>query len=156
MNQKTMAGLVVGAIVIAGGAFYAGMSYGDDSGPVAGQGQFASGQFQRGQGGQLGGTRAGRAGTGFTAGEVITKDDTGITVKMQDGSTRIVLTSPTTQVMKSTSGSLADVAVGSEVMVTGTANGDGSVTAQTVQLRPAGSPTGFPRGTQSTEPTQNQ
>lgn len=38
--------------------------------------------------------------------------------------------------MKSASGSAADVAVGSSIVVTGSKNSDGSVTAQSIQIRP--------------------
>ncbi len=56
----------------------------------------------RGTNGAAGFQGAGR-GTmgGFTAGEVLSKDDSGITIKMMDGSTKIVLVNGSTAVMKS-------------------------------------------------------
>ena len=71
-----------------------------------------------------------------TIGKVISKDDTSITVKGRDGSSKIVLYTPTTQVMKSTSGSSTDITVGSQVLVQGKTNSDGSVTAQNISIRP--------------------
>lgn len=70
-------------------------------------------------------------------GQVIAQDATSVTVKLRDGSSKIVLVSGSITVSKMASGSLQDVTVGTEVMITGSANSDGSVTAQTVQIRPS-------------------
>jgi hypothetical protein len=53
---------------------------------------------------------------------------------MQDGSTKIVLVSATTQITKSATGTQADLKTGENVVVTGTPNSDGSLTATNVQL----------------------
>lgn len=126
--------MVIGAVVIAGGAFYGGMMYATSKSPA--RGQFASGQ-SNGQFGGPNGARGARGGMGgFTAGEILSKDATSITIKMQDGSTKIVLVSSSTQVMKSISGTLDDLSQGTNVVVMGSANSDGSVTAESVQIRP--------------------
>lgn len=135
MNTKTIVGALVALVIVGAGAFYGGTKYADSASAHAGaaSAEFGNGQFAgaRGQGGRMG------AG-GFTGGEIISKDATSITVKMQNGSTKIVLVGGATQVMKSTTGSIDDLATGTNVSVTGTANSDGSVTAQLVQIRPAG------------------
>lgn len=136
MNNKIIIG-VVGAIVIAGASFYGGMTYGKSSAPA--RGQLSGGNFEQFQNGGMGnmGPRGGMGG-GITAGEIISKDATSITIKMQDGSTKIILFSDSTQVMKTAAGSLDDLSVGTNVSVTGTTNSDGSITGQSVQIRPAG------------------
>src|SRR3989338_8524099 len=135
MNTKIIAG-VVGAVVIAGAAFYGGMVYGKSKIPA--RGQFGSGQFVGGSNGvRMQGARTGSNGGGFTAGEIISKDASSITIKMQDGSTKIVLVGSSIEITKSAAGSVEDLATGINVTVVGTANSDGSVTAESVQIRPA-------------------
>lgn len=132
MNKKIITGVV--AIVILGGVFYAGVAYGKSG--TSARSQFGNGQFTGNLNG-VGGMRAGMGG-GFIAGEIISKDVSSVTIKMQDGSTKIVLVGTSTQVMKSAIGTANDLITGTTVTVTGSANSDGSVTAQSVQIRPAG------------------
>ncbi len=131
-KQKKIIGGAIGAVVLAGGVFYAGMAVGKGATPARGAGA----------GGQFGGTSAGNmrrtANGGFVSGQIIAKDATSITVKTQNGSTKIILLSPTTQVMKSTAGTIDDLAEGTNIIATGAAQADGSVAAQSVQIRPAG------------------
>lgn len=94
-------------------------------------------QMMRGNG-QYGGRAGGMMrGGGAVAGEVISKDDKSITIKTSDGGSKIIFFSGTTTFSKSAQGTIADVAVGSQLFVGGTTNTDGSVTATTIQLRPA-------------------
>ncbi len=132
MDKKYIISAVVGAVVIAGAGFYAGDTYAKSSTPA--RSAFAAGQFA----GRMGGMGIGTRGAGgFTAGEIISKDATSITIKMQDGSTKIVLVGASTQIMKAASGTAADLVSGTQVVVTGSVNSDGSLTAQSVQIRPA-------------------
>lgn len=95
---------------------------------------FAASQFSSGQGGGRG---QGRFGQDRPAnGEIISADDKSVTVKLQDGSSMIVLLTNTTAFNKSAEGSKSDLKVGERVAVFGTENSDGSVTAQNVQLNP--------------------
>jgi len=75
---------------------------------------------------------------GAVMGEIIASDATSITVKAQDGSSKIVLVGASTQVAKSAAGTQADLVAGTNVTVVGTTNTDGSMTAQSVQIRPVG------------------
>ena len=87
------------------------------------------------QGGQPGTTR--RMGGGQPVlGEVLTIDETSLTVKLPDGSSRIVLITDKTIFNKTASVEKTEVKVGERVGVFGTSNSDGSVTAQNIQLNP--------------------
>ena len=104
--------------------------------------QFGSGMMG---GNGTGMNRPRTQGGGFVTGAIIAADDTSITVEtrgVQSGTngtngTKIVFLSDSTQVTKSTEGALADLSIGKEVVIPGTTNTDGSLTAKTVQLRPA-------------------
>jgi hypothetical protein len=129
MNKKIV-WVIVAFIIVGGGSFYGGMAYAKSQTPA--RGQFA------GLAGGAGRTGARGAGGGFTTGQVISAGNGSITIQEQSGSTEIVLVSSSTSILKSTSGSLSDLTPGTTVVVTGTANSDGSLTAQSVQIRPAG------------------
>ena len=90
------------------------------------------GQFQRTDNTPQGNRLGGRPVTG----EIISQDDKSITVKMTDGSTKIVILADSTSYTKTDTGSKADLKVGSQVGVFGTDNSDGSITAQNIQLNP--------------------
>lgn len=144
--QKKIPQIIIGVLVVGIISFYGGMRYRENktSTSVSG-GSLAPGQQRVGGqfGGANGGIRVGggnRGGTmmggGFANGEVVTADAKSLTVKMRDGSSKIVIFSNSTQILKSSAGILADVIVGSQVTVTGGPNSDGSITAQTIQIRP--------------------
>lgn len=136
MKNNIIVSVLVTLVVGGGIGFYAGMKYTSSSVSTA---QAQAGQFQRG-----GGTgRGGRAGGGIVSGQILTKDASSITVQLlsnQNDATpagsKIVFLSGTTQVMKAAQGSVSDLSIGDQVTVMGSANSDGSVTAQTVQIRP--------------------
>lgn len=127
--------LAVVAVVVGSGAFYGGMRYAQGKAVSDRQQRFGQvganigGGFRGGQGGQ------GGAG-GFTSGDILSKDSQSITVKMRDGSSKIIFFSDTTEISKFVAGTSVDLAVGKTVTVTGKANSDGSITATSVQLRP--------------------
>jgi hypothetical protein len=137
-NKKniTNISILVVAVVV---SFYAGTFYSKSKTPSRGQFTGQPGMMgDRTQfGGEMGTTRTARGG-GVVMGEILSKDATSITVKAQDGSSKIVLVGGTTQVAKSAAGTQADLVAGTNVTVIGTTNADGSVTAQSVQIRPVG------------------
>ena len=128
MKNKMLAG-VLGAITILGATFYGGVLYGKKTALPQRAFVAGAGQFRTGAGGA-------RGGGGLVMGQILSTDASSITVKMQDGSTKIILVSDATTVMKSAPGTSADLATGTGVVVTGTQNSDGSVTAQSIQIRP--------------------
>ena len=148
--NKLIAIVIATAVVVGGGAFYGGMKYAQSKAP---QGRLSQADFQNLQnfspeerqqrlqelganaGGFRGGQRGGNAG-GFTTGEIISKDDKSVTVKLRDGGSKIVFLSDSTEITKSAAGTLSDLEVGKNISVNGTANSDGSITAQLIQLRP--------------------
>ena len=137
MQNKNIVTSVIVCVVIAGISFWGGMKY-DASKNTAnqilnrgGQGQFNQNSGVRGQG------MRGGVNVGVVSGEILSVDATSMTVRLRDGGSKIVLFSPTSKVEKTVEGTKADVLVGKTVMVTGTANPDGSVSATSIQMRPA-------------------
>ncbi len=140
--KKIIPIFVVLILVVGSGAFYGGMKYQQSKGSF---GNFSrqnlqnlseeqrqqlqaniGGSFQRGSGG---------AGSNFLNGEVIAKDEQSLTLKMPDGSSKIVFFSTSTTVSEMTEGSINDIEIGKQIMITGQQNSDGSYTAKTIQER---------------------
>lgn len=134
--KNTIIIVVIVAIVVGAGSFYGGILYGKSQ--AAGARNLAFGQRQgfgaNGGTQARGGNRA--AGGGFVNGEIIAKDDKSVTIKSVDGGSKIIFLAASTQITKSVGGSITDLELGKNVMITGSANSDGSVTAQSIQLRP--------------------
>ncbi len=138
-NINKLLPVVAVAVVCGAAGFFGGMQYQKTQTPASGNKNFAYGNIPGGAGQGANGTRlAGQNGQGgVTSGDIISKDSQSITVKLRDGSSKIVFYSGSTQIAKQTSGTADDLAVGSTVMVTGITNSDGSITAQSISLRPA-------------------
>lgn len=126
--NTTMWSVIV--VVVALISFWGGTKYGAPSATVSQNGFSRTG----GQGVRTGGRMQNG---GFISGAIVSKDDKSITVKAQDGSSRFIFFSNTTKIMKSTDGTLTDLMVGKDVTANGTPNSDGSITAQSIQLRTA-------------------
>jgi len=136
MKNNNILIIVVVAVLVGAGGFFGGMKYQQSKQPSFTR-QFAGGQgIRNGQGQGTAGLPAGRQGFRPVNGEIISADEKSITVKMQDGTSRIVLLSDKTEINKASSGTKEDLKVGEKVAVFGTDNTDGSVTAQNIQLNP--------------------
>lgn len=123
----------IAIIIVGAAAFYGGTRYEKRQ---SGQ-QFSqrAGMMRNGQG-AIGGARV-RNG-GFIGGEVIKMDEQSMTVKLADGGSKLIFVADNTSILKSASGTKADLSVGTNITANGTVNADGSITAQSVQIRPAG------------------
>lgn len=124
---------IVLIIVALGGGFFAGMKY-QQSKSVSGSGLFGQGVGQ----GQRGAVRRFGNGNGGTPviGKIVGQDTNSITIQLQDGSQKIVDIASSTSISKTSTGSASDLKTGDNVAAFGTANSDGSVTAQNIQLNP--------------------
>ncbi|HNW96432.1 MAG TPA: DUF5666 domain-containing protein [Candidatus Paceibacterota bacterium] len=133
MNNKTkkILSIVVIAIIIGAGCFFIGYKIGKGGNSFGKNGMdFAGGNMQRGNGMAL-------KNEGMASGEIIAKDDSSITIKLNNGGSKIVFYSETTTISKTVDGAANDLEVGKTIMVSGTTNTDGSVIAKTIQLRSA-------------------
>ncbi|HEX8923507.1 MAG TPA: hypothetical protein VF828_02135 [Patescibacteria group bacterium] len=138
-------------ILFAAAGFFGGMKYQQSKitgirsngfiGPPAGNGQ----NFQRMGNGQF------RGRSGQIIGTIISSDDKSVTVQLADGSSKIILFGSNTSINKPTEATKADLTQGQRIAVFGSANNDGSVTAQNIQLNPI---IRTPSGTPSAAPQQ--
>lgn len=130
---------IVVALVVGAAGFFGGYKYGQSK--ASANPPFA-GQFGQNSGRTA--TRRFGNGNDFVNGEVINKDNTSLTIQLRaaPGATstaagsKIVILAPSTQITKAATGTPDDLTVGTSVVITGTDNSDGSMTAQTVQIRP--------------------
>lgn len=128
-NQSMIVGCLVSAVVVGGASFYGGIQYQKSKMSSAFGGRGAGRNMPQGSNRPVG-MMGGRGGS--VTGDVSAKDDKSLTVKMPDGSSRNVILSGSTLYRLSTEATLEKVSVGSKIMVNGTPNSDGSVTATQV------------------------
>lgn len=156
---KLLLTIIAVAVIVGGSSFYGGIKYTENKGPAR---QFSGENFQNlspqerqqrfqelganvsgvfgGDHQDGGGFRGGRPSfraDGFRSliGEIISQNEDNITIKLSDGSTKIVFISESTQITKTVNGILGDLTKGEQIFVSGAENSDGSYTAQTIQLR---------------------
>jgi hypothetical protein len=148
MNKRVLLGLgsLVLVVLIAGGSFFAGTVVGGNQARQSMfQGRFGgqAGQFQRtdrtpqpGQPGQPGNLQPGQPGGGRqgggTMGTIKTVEGDTIVVTTQDGDVQVHATD-TTLIEKYTAVGVADLKEGERVVVSGSQNDDGSITARSIQ-----------------------
>ena len=127
MKKNSIVITVVVALIVAVAAFYGGMQYQQKQ-----RSNFAT--FRGGQNGQQFQGRGNFQGVRPINGEIISQDDKSITVKMQDGSSKIVILLDQTIINKASEGSKSDLKTGEKVAAFGTENSDGSITAQNISI----------------------
>ncbi len=124
-NLNQYIATIVLLLVVGAGGFFAGTKY---------QQSKTSAAF--GQRNPRNATGGNRMGFRPVSGDIVASDDTSITVKLTDGSSKIILLSDKTVVSKASVGTKADLKTGTKVAVFGTENADGSVSAANIQINP--------------------
>jgi len=137
--------LIAVVVIVGAGVFYGGFRYGQSKNSAANFSMFGLQNMTPEQRQQRSGSNnfpAGRSngvngqnGT-FLNGEIISRDNNSITVKLPDGGSKIIFISDATSINKSTVGAVADLETGKQITINGSANSDGSITAQFIQIRP--------------------
>ncbi len=136
MNKSIIISISV-AVVALGIGFFGGMQYqAGKEGASGTRGAYfmrrggAGGQFRLGIDGQTGKTFR------PVRGQVLSTGNNTITVKLANGSSKIIVLAGSTTFQKSSTASVSDIKQGDTVMVVGQQNSDGSVTANNVDINP--------------------
>ena len=132
--KKQIVIFVVILLVSMAGSFFLGAAYSNSKTKNSFPGSIQSGMLGSGYGFNRGSTN-GKNGINIANGEVLSKDDSSITLKDRNGGSKIILFSSSTTILKSTEGVIDDVKTGDSITVTGKTNSDGSVTAESIQIR---------------------
>ena len=143
--KKWQIAVVVAAVIAVGvGALFGGRAWGASGSATNGAEEVAASQVggdgtmppgMPGDGfGQFGGLGGGRNGGNMVSGSIIAADESSITIKTSDGSTKIVLVSGSTSISVSSEGSMADLDTGEDVVISGTTNDDGTITAESITV----------------------
>jgi len=140
---------VLGALVLLAGSFYGGTLFGKQQAQAALPEGFrdrvmrlapgeeapeAAGQRQFGQAG--GGPSS--ASAGGLVGQIEEIDGSSLVVTGFDGQKTTVQATETTLIEKYASVTVADLVAGEQVVISGSQNEDGSITARSIQVAPAG------------------
>ena len=129
MNK--IAFIAILALLVGGAAgFFGGMQYQKNQRP----------SFSARGGSALGRGNGVRNGNG-AAGTILSVDTNSMTVKLADGSSKIVLLTGSTSINKAAEAAISDLTVGERVSAFGTTNTDGSITATNIQINPMVRPT---------------
>lgn len=155
MKNKNMIMVVAIVLIILAGAggFFGGMMYQkNQSSPLGAMG--TNGARNGNYAARFGQNGQNAANFRPVRGQVLNMNTNSLTVKLSNGSTQIVVLSASTAFMQSTKAALNDVKTGDTVNVVGTANSDGSVTAQQVQINPPQGGLARPTGTTPQTPAQ--
>jgi hypothetical protein len=121
-------------LAVGGGCFFGGMKYGQSKTSFRGMGDnFGPGMSGNNATGTFPGSNRNGMG-GMILGEITAKDSESITVKTQNGGTKIIYISDSAKIAKTEAGTVDDLTVGESITVSGTSNDDGSITAKLIQL----------------------
>jgi len=136
MKNKNMALVGLGFVFIAGLSFIGGIKYQQSKqSPSVGAPFDTNGQFA-GSGRIMNRQTGNRMGFRPNSGEIISADANSITIKLQDGSSKIILLTSKTTINKATTATISELVAGERVTIIGQDNTDGSISAQSIQLNP--------------------
>ncbi|MBI1833481.1 MAG: hypothetical protein HYR90_01520 [Candidatus Andersenbacteria bacterium] len=130
-TKATIATTAIACLIVGGAAGYFGGTKLSGAQPGPRPGMMGNFRGMPGANGQM-------SGGGRVTGAVQSVTDGRITVQTPDNSSHIVLVNSSTAYQKMTSGSASDVTSGTQVIVTGQQNPDGSTTATSIQIVPEG------------------
>lgn len=135
-KKKTYNYVLLAAIVliVAGASFFGGILF-QKSQTRSTFAQFANGQNRFMRNGMMG-QNGNRGFGGAVVGEIAAIDNDSLTIKLPDGSSKIINLSQSTTFSKTETGSKNDLKTGIRVAAIGTTNSDGSITAQNIQINP--------------------
>jgi hypothetical protein len=128
MIKKYKVHIIWALIVVV--ALVGGVMYGKST---AGAGKSLAGSFSSSTRGTYAG-RGGAASGGLVTGTVASITGSSMTVQLANGNSEVVLYSSSTPVTEPTTVSVSKLTVGAMVMVGGSSNSDGSLTATTIQI----------------------
>lgn len=97
--------------------------------------QFAGGLNGENFGASSRGASSNRTGGSFAAGKIASINGQTITLQLPNGSSEVVFFSSSTSIIKPATASASSLTEGLRVMVGGSSNSDGSLTAQTIQIQ---------------------
>jgi len=132
MTKKYLVHIIWAVVAIA--ALAGGFVYGQSMGAGSRSGGFANGGGTFNSSTRRG---AGANGGGFVSGQITAMDSSSITLQLPTGSSEVVFYSSSTSVTEPTVVSVSKLMTGTNVMIGGTTNSDGSLTAQSIQVRAA-------------------
>lgn len=145
-NQNLIVGCAITAVVFGATGFWGGKIYNSNRFEDTFEGRGIYNQSGRGMmnnrddqnrnNNKISGNSMNRGG-GMIIGEVSSIDGDSLTVKLADGSSKIVVLSKTTSYTISNESSREKLIVGTKVAVMGETTTDGSTTASSVELNPA-------------------
>ena len=143
MKSNQIISIVILLVIFSGASFFAGTKYQQSkitsqfTQRTGANGFTGQGMMNRNSGNTTGQANRGQI-TSFrqTIGEIISVDDKSITVKLTDGSSKIILFSDSTVVNQTSTATKTDLKVGTKVAVMGDTNTDGSITSKTIDINP--------------------
>ncbi len=135
MTKNNLITTIVIVVVVGALGFYGGMQYQKGQG----QGRNFSGGANQGFPNGTNQTRKtgeeGRAmGSRPISGEITSLDEGSITIKTEDGSSKIVIYSTSTKVNQTSEASASDLKVGGQITAIGSEDSQGTVTAQSISI----------------------